>query len=152
MYFISIPGEPVAKQRPRHTSKGVTYTPDKTRNYERQVKYHARMVMGTTVLQGPLKLHILFRLSVPDSWPAWKREAALRHEIMPTGKPDLDNLVKSIKDGMNGIAYNDDAQVVELSVKKVYGDEPGVDVVIDPMLGRFPVTVTRNKQTGELQA
>ena len=37
--------------------------------------------------------------------------------------PDIDNLVKFILDGMNGLIYKDDAQVVKLIVQKLYDSE-----------------------------
>ncbi len=40
-----------------------------------------------------------------------------------TGKPDLDNLVKAMKDGLKGIAYKDDKQVVFTEAGKEYGPE-----------------------------
>ena len=43
---------------------------------------------------------------------------------MPKRKPDIDNVLKVVLDSLNGIAYKDDAQVVMVSGKKIYGDEP----------------------------
>ena len=48
----------------------------------------------------------------------------------PTKKPDLDNIIKAIADSLNGIAYKDDAQIVELKSKKFYSDTPRVEVTI----------------------
>ncbi|HHK41746.1 MAG TPA: RusA family crossover junction endodeoxyribonuclease, partial [Planctomycetaceae bacterium] len=51
-----------------------------------------------------------------------------------TSRPDLDNLVKSTKDALNGLAWRDDSQVVELSAGKCYasGNElPGVEIAIE---------------------
>lgn len=39
-------------------------------------------------------------------------------DIYTRRKMDLDNVAKSILDGLNGIAYVDDDQVVELLVRK----------------------------------
>ena len=36
--------------------------------------------------------------------------------------PDTDNLAKSILDALNGLAYDDDKQIVELEVKKFYNE------------------------------
>ena len=42
-----------------------------------------------------------------------------------TSRPDLDNLVKSVSDGLNGVAFRDDSQITELRAIKQYhsGDE-----------------------------
>ena len=54
----------------------------------------------------------------------------LNNEIYPTTKPDTDNIAKSILDSLNGIAYLDDKQVVDLRVRKQYAEVPGVSVWI----------------------
>ena len=48
--------------------------------------------------------------------------------MRPTVKPDCDNLAKSILDSLNGLAYQDDKQVVELSIKKYYAENAEVRV------------------------
>jgi hypothetical protein len=49
---------------------------------------------------------------------------------MPCKKPDIDNIAKTYLDAMNGVIFVDDTQVVELHVKKVYAEKPGVDVMV----------------------
>ena len=51
--------------------------------------------------------------------------------ILPTKKPDVDNVAKIILDGLNCIAWDDDTQVVDLSVSKYYSEEPRVSVMIE---------------------
>lgn len=50
--------------------------------------------------------------------------------IRPTRKPDFDNIGKIICDALNGIAYRDDAQIVDALVRKFYSDTPRVIVEI----------------------
>ena len=48
-------------------------------------------------------------------------------------KPDLDNLIKGVKDALKGITWDDDGRVFECNATKVYpapGESPGVRVVI----------------------
>jgi Holliday junction resolvase RusA-like endonuclease len=66
--------------------------------------------------------------AVPQSWSGKKQRAALAGEIRPTSKPDIDNVVKAIFDGLNGVAWRDDVQVVSLTVRKHYSATPRVDV------------------------
>jgi Holliday junction resolvase RusA-like endonuclease len=54
----------------------------------------------------------------------------LRCEIYPTKKPDADNIAKVILDALNGIAYRDDTQVVDLTVSMRYGTYSAVFVEI----------------------
>ena len=50
--------------------------------------------------------------------------------IRPTKKPDWDNIGKVVCDALNGIAYRDDAQIVDSMVRKFYGEVPRVVVII----------------------
>ena len=45
-------------------------------------------------------------------------------------KPDLDNLVKSVLDALNDVAWHDDAQIVELHVSKHYVSSPHIYITI----------------------
>lgn len=57
----------------------------------------------------------------------------------PTRAPDADKLARSVGDALNGIAYRDDSQVVELVVRKLYttAAQPhvGVRVTVRPYVG-----------------
>ena len=59
----------------------------------------------------------------------------LTGQSRPSAKPDIDNVIKAVLDALNGIAYKDDARVVELEARKVYGNEPGVAVEIHAVDG-----------------
>lgn len=40
----------------------------------------------------------------------------------PLGKPDVDNMVKAVKDSLTGIVWHDDCQVVKVIAEKHYAD------------------------------
>ena len=128
--IFSVEGDPVGKQRPRF-SRGRTYTPKKTVDYEKQIADKARSAMGSSEpLKTALEAFIYVRLPVPKSYPKKRAEACLSGSEWPCKKPDLDNIVKSYMDGMNGIVYVDDSQVVEIHTTKVYAETGGVDILI----------------------
>jgi Holliday junction resolvase RusA-like endonuclease len=81
-------------------------------------------------LKTALEAFIYVRLPVPKSYPKKRAEACLSGSEWPCKKPDLDNVVKSFMDAMNGIVYSDDSQVVEIHTTKVYAETGGVDVLI----------------------
>jgi Holliday junction resolvase RusA-like endonuclease len=111
---FTIPGEPVAKGRPRSFVRGGHvghYTPEKTARYENLVKLAAQQVFSAP-FEGAVDLVIRAFMGIPRSWSQEKKDAAFRDEIMPVKRPDLDNIVKAIKDGLNGVAWKDDAQLV----------------------------------------
>ena len=132
MRVFKIPGKVQAKQRPRFNVKnGRAYTPQQTVNYENYVKvcyndYASQF--GWKTLKDALSAEIEVFMPVPKSDSKKTKEAKLSGKIRPQVKPDVDNLCKTILDALNGLAYDDDKQVVECVVKKFYGEEPSVYV------------------------
>jgi len=51
--------------------------------------------------------------------------------LRPTTKPDIDNLVKGIKDSLSKVLWYDDSQVTELVARKLYSDNPRAEVTIE---------------------
>lgn len=115
--------DPVAKARPRW-SNGRVYTPTKTMNAENMIR-KAWKKAGGEMIHGPVAVSISFLLATPKAWSKAKKELAQEHEILPLKKPDVDNLVKTVLDALNGLAYDDDKQIIELSASKHYNTYPG---------------------------
>jgi crossover junction endodeoxyribonuclease RusA len=93
-------GPPVPKKRPVFSRNrgGLARTPEKTRAWETKVRLCA-YTAGLRPVQGLVAVSIAFYL--------------------PTLRPcDIDNLAKSIMDGLNGAAFKDDSQVWELHCSK----------------------------------
>lgn len=130
---IIIDGEPVAKGRPRIT-QGRAVTPAKTRAYEAHVQMTARAGMrGKPPISGALRANIVIKVPIPASWPKRAKAEAEEGVMRPTSKPDIDNFQKSVLDGMNGIVFDDDSQIVEVTARKFYAQDPGVIVTIAPI-------------------
>lgn len=129
-----ISGVPIAKGRPRLTTRSGfarAYTPEKTRRFEAVVADQARAAIGPVdPYAGPVELEAHFFIPVPKSWPKRDKVAALAGDLRPQGKPDLDNYLKAVADGMNGVVYADDCQIVSVRITKRYGEEPGVAVTV----------------------
>jgi Holliday junction resolvase RusA-like endonuclease len=137
---FEIPGDAVAKGRPRATTiggKARLYTPAKTERYESRVAVFAQQAMaGRLPLDEALSVRIVATLAIPASWSKRRRQAALAGEVYPVSRPDADNIAKAVTDGANGIAYVDDSRIVSLQVSKVYGAIVGVSVCIEPLVAR----------------
>lgn len=129
---FDIPGEPKGKGRPRFTRNGHTYTPRDTAEYEKLVKLEYKRQCGEMYFpKGTmLIMYINAFYGIPKSTGRKQRERMLLNEICPVKKPDLDNIVKIIADSLNKVAYDDDAQIVNVSASKAYSDLPGVYVTI----------------------
>lgn len=122
MREFKIHGKAQAKQRPRMGRSGVVYTPKETLVYENYVKMcysdYARQFEWLPY-ENQVKAEIDVLVAVPKSDSKAKKKAKIEGVIRPTVKPDCDNLAKSILDSLNGLAYQDDKQVVELIVKNI---------------------------------
>ncbi len=128
MLKMLIHKRPEPKARPRATKRGVMYTPKKTKLFEDMIRFHTEANMeGSEPMQGSLEVRLVLSFKYSASWPQ-KRKIPQPH-IM---RPDLDNLVKSITDGMNGIAYQDDCQISKLVCEKVFGEEDFISVEVIP--------------------
>lgn len=134
MIYFKVNEEPVAKARPRFTRTGHAYTPKKTNDYEESIRF---AFMSQTCERMPiypkgvpLKVQALFAKSVPKSYTKKKREACLNGDLLPTGKADLDNYLKAVLDALNGLAFEDDSQIVMTTAEKIYAEVPYVAVQI----------------------
>lgn len=128
---FTIDGEPVGKARPRmNTRTGKAYTPDKTRMYEDYIKLLYRSQIKH-YFEGYIRLSIKAFYGVAKSDSKKKKEDKLSNILRPSKKPDIDNIVKLIADGLNNIAYKDDTQIVEMQAMKFYSDKPRVEVTIE---------------------
>lgn len=119
----TVVGEAVPKGRPRarvRAGRPQLYTPERTEIGEAWVRLCWVSQIGLTLLAGPLQVRILVRKRIPKSWPELMRRLAERGRKRPTGKPDADNLAKLALDALNGVAWLDDGQIVDLHVSKAY--------------------------------
>jgi Holliday junction resolvase RusA-like endonuclease len=123
----------VPKGRPRfrnrRTKSGAefvqTYSPEKTRSYDAVVRTLAEQAMcGRPPLAGPLQVNFVAFLPVPRSWSQKRARSALAGLVLPTYRPDLDNMIKNVLDGSNGILFADDALITDMVVSKRYSDRP----------------------------
>ncbi len=140
MIALRIATVPIAQPRQRTTIRTTRDGKIFTGNYTpanhpvRQFKADVRAAVSRVLsapLEGPVALRVVFVLPRPKRL-IWKRREMPR--VPHTSRPDLDNLVKALKDSLNGLAWRDDSQVVELSASKCYasGNElPGVEIAIE---------------------
>lgn len=124
MCDFEIEGKPVGKGRPRFKRMGnfvQTYTPEKTAEYEKLVRLRFQNA-GGVITDEPVRVEIAAFFAPPKSTRKRDKAEMLANRILPMKKPDVDNIAKIILDALNKIAFKDDSQVIELSVKKIYSD------------------------------
>lgn len=122
---ITVHGEPAPQGSKRHVGGGrMVESSAKVKPWREAVKYTA-LDTHPEVLDGPLCVEVTFTLRKPASAPK-------RRTTWPQRKPDLDKLLRSTFDALSDAGvWVDDAQVVEVTARKVYPDE-GVDALSHP--------------------
>lgn len=135
MVYFFVAGKVQGKARPRFSSRsGTVYTPGKTKSYERQIA-EAYEAQNGPCFHGGVAVMIDAVFQIPKSWTHAKKAEAAAGKL-PPGKPDIDNILKVVLDGLNGIAYEDDKQVVLVQCRKTYSADaaPGIGVHVMPYL------------------
>ena len=133
--LIEIYGKPIAKNRPRFYRRGDhvgTYSDQKVE----ENKY--KMLLKTEIRQykcfpkeTPVFVFIDFMMPVPKAWPKFKiKQLEKGHVFWHIKKPDLDNLVKWVKDCGNKILWTDDSIVCGLNARKQYSLHHGTKIQI----------------------
>jgi Holliday junction resolvase RusA-like endonuclease len=137
---IFVPVVPVAQKRARscavktaaggHVAR--TYKHSKQRKAEDNLRemIYQKLPEGWSPLSHPLELEVDIALPIPKSTAKKLRELMLERKHYHTKKPDLDNLVKHIKDVCKGVVWLDDKQIWYLQAIKYYSPDPGWHVRI----------------------
>ena len=122
----------MGKQRARK-GRGGFYTPAETVAFQQVVQWSAKAA-GVRESEGPIGLFISATYKPPKSWNKEDIKAAIETPWYKITKPDFDNIEKIISDGLNKIAYKDDAQVCVSSFEKFYGEEDSIEVTIQHLV------------------
>jgi Holliday junction resolvase RusA-like endonuclease len=132
---ITIPGAPVAKGRPRVTSRGGfarAYTPAKTRHYEDLIRCEAANRMGDNPpLDEPVAVCVTAYVAMPKRMSNKSRVDALDGVLKPVTRPDLDNYAKAALDGCNAVIFRDDSLVTDLIVRKRFSERPRLVITVE---------------------
>ena len=118
---------PVAQKRARVTKFG-SYDPSK----EDKVNLVKSTVLPDDfkVFESAIEVTVKFYLPIPKQTSKKRTKLMDEGKISHTKKPDLDNLVKLVLDAYNGVLYNDDSQIISLSLSKMYSITPGIEINI----------------------
>lgn len=109
--------------------RGMRYTDAEVKNYAALVRMCAAEAMAdSNPLTTALAMDVRVFLPIPGSWSRKRQEAAAAGLILPTVRPDWENIGKAIGDGAESIVYIDDKIIVDGRVRKLYDLNPRVDV------------------------
>ena len=124
-YHITIPGKPFPLQRPRF-SNGHTFDPQANRDAKQVIAQLGRLEIPEP-LQGPVVMELTFYKQRPKAHRKRTGELTKNAPVHWAGKKrdDIDNLIKTVLDGLNGVAFEDDGQVMQLTAEKRYATGEG---------------------------
>lgn len=118
--------EPKPKPRPRMNMKtGRVYTPAKCHSYQNEIRDAIVRHLGIGAkypifgVDVPLAVDVDFVSNLPNSHEGNRKKGKLGPHWRPVGD-DIDNLAKAVWDGLNGILWEDDRQIVETRMRKLY--------------------------------
>ena len=143
MISFFVAGVPVpkgsAKAFMRPGSKFPTVMQDnreKQKPWASSIGYAAQREIAEAIQAGPVAVQILFHMPRPKSHYGTGKNAGNVKKSAPiyhTAKPDLDKLVRCVKDALTGIVWKDDAQVATVQAWKMYSEQPGARIRIEPL-------------------
>lgn len=133
MMRFTVPGQPVGKARARvvlNRGKARAFTPDKTARFENLVRLaFTEKYPGHVPIEGPIALQVTAYFEPPKSM----RFKGVVELTPHTKRPDADNVLKAIADGLSGVAFRDDSQVAHAVCRKAYSYVPRTVVIIQPI-------------------
>ena len=128
---IVIPGKPIAKKRPRFVRRGKfvgTYNDQETEEGKWLLLAKSQI---TKKCKGAVSIKCMFYMPIPKNTPKKNIDLIKEGYIVPHAKkPDLDNLIKFVKDCLNEFAWQDDSQVYKIKGLKIYGIDPKTEIKI----------------------
>lgn len=109
-----VPGTPLPKQSTRFDGNGHAHTDPRIKAWQNTVAQMARLSFRGDPDPGPVEVGLIF--------------------IRPRASADIDNLSKLVLDGLQGVIFKDDKQVMELHLRKVFNRKmaPGVWITVAP--------------------
>ena len=121
MIKFSVEGTPIQQGSMRHIGHGrmIHSKAVELAAWRADIASAAKLA-GCKPILDPIAITMKFRVKRPKSV---KRD-------YPTVAPDLDKYVRSVNDGLTGVAFADDSQVIQIIASKEYADSPGVDIEI----------------------
>ena len=142
MIRLIIPGEPQGKQRakvfPIRMKSGLIIrrgvTPAKTVAYETLIReLFAVTYPGFMPMEGPLSMEVDAYLGIPKSASRKRREAMEGGAVVPEKRPDVDNVLKTAADALQGLAFLNDSQIAEAIIRKRFSSQPRMIIRIGPV-------------------
>ena len=131
---FTVKGQPLPWQRAGRNGKR-TFNTSRNTNAKSAIAWEAKAAMGNRKpIEGPVRMRLAFLFDWPKSYTKTRRRACYGNMVDSKRFGDIDNLSKSILDGLNGIAFEDDSQVAELHASKFFTESGACTrVTVEPL-------------------
>lgn len=120
-----IPGDPTPLARARFAS-GRAYDSQKQAKLSWGLQL-ANQHKDIGFFRGPIGLEVTFFMAVPQTRIKNLQKLINTHHVF---KPDISNMLKWVEDCAQGILYQDDCVISQISCKKIYSDQPRTEFKI----------------------
>lgn len=132
MLLFTVDGPPVPQKQTRFIRRtGIAYNPS-TKDIQR-LQWQIKPYLPSEPLAGPIEMHLTFYLPIPASFNRRIKIQMLHEIILPTKKPDFDNLAYLVTNALKDLVYIDDSQVTDCTIRKRYSDKPRTVIKIIPI-------------------
>lgn len=124
---FTVPGFPIGKQRAKVALRGKhphAYTPKKTVEYEKHIRQCA-IDAGIKMME---RVRVDLLIVIPVRWKRYKTKPD--EMIEPLARPDIDNVAKSFLDAMQGVAFENDKNVLSLKVDLRFNEMKAAKVFV----------------------
>jgi Holliday junction resolvase RusA-like endonuclease len=129
--IITIPGNPISKKRPRFARRGkfvVTYNDQEGEEGKFMLLMMEQWKHPPSC--DPITLNLIFYMPIPSTTSKKLLQIMREGNFKHIKKPDLDNLIKWVKDCGNKVIWQDDSQVFRIMAEKVYSENPRTQIQI----------------------
>jgi Holliday junction resolvase RusA-like endonuclease len=135
-FSFVIKTKPIPKERPFFSminAKPVVFTPKRTHEFEQLVCSVAKQYTPPQPLEGSIHIDIKFYFNPPKK--QIKKNSGSFEGVPKSSRPDLDNLIKSILDGLSSSGFwKDDSQISKIIAEKMWTDkEPRIEITISDL-------------------
>ena len=132
MLLFEIIGIPSVQKQTQFIRKtGIAYNPSK--KDAEQLQWQIRPYAPIKPLECAIEMHLSFYLPIPKSTSRRLYTQMLNGVILPTKRPDFDNLAYLVTNALKELVYKDDSQVTDCIIRKRYSDRPRTVIKIIPI-------------------
>ena len=132
--FFEVEGKPKSKRTGTISTKGrfakLIKNPE-TATFENLIKIlFSSKHMSHATTEKPVKIEIKAFFRPPNNFSKKKMQLIQGDEYPICKKPDCSNIIKVVEDGLNGIAFYDDKQIIDTSCRKFYSNRERTEIII----------------------